>query len=96
VREGHFLCRKLHGAGRKFACAGPKRRAAEMQKTAAEKKTTAVVLENDRSGFGKRPQSFFKMTALVLCPACRERVAHFSFFATNISAFATNLSALLQ
>jgi len=28
-------------------------------------KTTALVLENDRSGFGKRPQSFLEMTAVV-------------------------------
>jgi|GEM_PF-3555169 len=28
-------------------------------------KTTAVVFENDRSGFGKRPQSFLETSAVV-------------------------------
>jgi len=33
-------------------------------------KTTAVVPENDRSGFGKRPQWFWKTTAVVFGNDC--------------------------
>jgi len=48
-------------------------------------KTTAVVSENDRSGFGKRPQSFWKTTAVVsiFMPAAFRKKVNFVLFNVN-------------
>jgi len=50
---------------RKFALQSPLFRGAKPKTLWSVKKTTALVSENDRSGFEKRPQSFLKMTAVV-------------------------------
>jgi len=53
--------------------------------------TTAVISENDRTRFGKRPHSFFKTTAVVFCRYCAGEFAgakNFRKFAVKTETFA--------